>query len=202
MAKKPLSPTMKSILEYGPLAVFFVAFYMFKDQEISVMGQTYGGFIAATAVFVPVLVLATFVGWLLSSEISKMQVVTVVLVVVFGGLSVFLNDERFFKIKPTIIYLLFAAIMGFGVLRKKSYMETVLGQSLKMAHEGWMILARRITVFFVGLAIANEIVWRTQSTEMWVYFKTFGLPVAMFAFLISQYKVFGTYGDLDNRDDS
>ena len=65
-----------------------------------------------------------------------------------------------------------------------------------------MILARRITVFFVGLAIANEIVWRTQSTEMWVYFKNFGLPVAMFAFLISQYKVFGTYVDLDNRDDS
>jgi len=119
MAKKPLSPTMKSILEYGPLAVFFIAFYMFKDQEISVMGQTYDGFIAATAVFVPVLVLSTFVGWLLSGEISKMQVVTVVLVVVFGGLSVFLNDERFFKIKPTIIYLLFAAIMGFGLLRKK-----------------------------------------------------------------------------------
>jgi intracellular septation protein len=127
-----------------------------------------------------------------------MQVVTVVLVVVFGGLSVALNDERFFKIKPTIIYLIFAAIMGFGLLRGTSYMETVLGQSLKMSHEGWMILARRITVFFVALALANELVWRTQSTETWVYFKTFGLSLAMFAFLISQFKVFAKYGDLNS----
>ena len=178
---------MKNLLEYGPLAIFFIAFYLLKGQDVVVFGKTYSGFIAATGIFVPVLVLATFIGWLLSGEISRMQVVTVVLVVVFGGLSVALNDERFFKIKPTIIYLIFAAIMGFGLLRGTSYMETVLGQSLKMSHEGWMILARRITVFFVALALANELVWRTQSTETWVYFKTFGLSLAMFAFLISQF---------------
>ena len=198
MSKKPLSPLMKNLLEYGPLAIFFIAFYLLKDQDVVVFGQTYSGFIAATAIFVPVLALATFIGWLLSGEISRMQVVTVVLVVVFGGLSVALNDERFFKIKPTIIYLIFAAIMGFGLLRGTSYMETVLGQSLKMSHEGWMIIARRITVFFVALALANELVWRTQSTETWVYFKTFGLSLAMFAFLISQFKVFAKYGDLDS----
>ena len=198
MSKKPLSPFMKNLLEYGPLAIFFIAFYLLKGQDVVVFGQTYSGFIAATAIFVPVLVLATFIGWLLSGEISRMQVVTVVLVVVFGGLSVALNDERFFKIKPTIIYLIFAAIMGFGLLRGTSYMETVLGQSLKMSHEGWMILARRITVFFVALALANELVWRTQSTETWVYFKTFGLSLAMFAFLISQFKVFAKYGDLNS----
>lgn len=198
MSKKPLSPLMKNLLEYGPLAIFFIAFYLLKDQDVVVFGQTYSGFIAATGIFVPVLVLATFIGWLLSGEISRMQVVTVVLVVVFGGLSVALNDERFFKIKPTIIYLIFAAIMGFGLLRGTSYMETVLGQSLKMSHEGWMILARRITLFFLALALANELVWRTQSTETWVYFKTFGLSLAMFAFLISQFKVFAKYGDLDS----
>ena len=189
---------MKNLLEYGPLAIFFIAFYLLKDQDVVVFGQTYSGIIAATGIFVPVLVIATFIGWLLSGEISRMQVVTVVLVVVFGGLSVALNDERFFKIKPTIIYLIFAAIMGFGLLRGTSYMETVLGQSLKMSHEGWMILARRITVFFVALALANELVWRTQSTETWVYFKTFGLSLAMFAFLISQFKVFAKYGDLNS----
>ena len=198
MSKKPLSPFMKNLLEYGPLAIFFIAFYLLKGQDVVVFGKTYSGFIAATGIFVPVLVLATFIGWLLSGEISRMQVVTVVLVVVFGGLSVALNDERFFKIKPTIIYLIFAAIMGFGLLRGTSYMETVLGQSLKMSHEGWMILARRITVFFVALALANELVWRTQSTETWVYFKTFGLSLAMFGFLISQFKVFAKYGDLDS----
>jgi intracellular septation protein len=198
MSKKPLSPLMKNLLEYGPLAIFFITFYLLKDQDVVVFGQTYSEFIAATGIFVPVLVIATFIGWLLSGEISRMQVVTVVLVVVFGGLSVALNDERFFKIKPTIIYLIFAAIMGFGLLRGTSYMETVLGQSLKMSHEGWMILARRITVFFVALALANELVWRTQSTETWVYFKTFGLSLAMFAFLISQFKVFAKYGDLNS----
>lgn len=200
MSKKPLSPVMKNILEYGPLAVFFAAFLLFKGQDVVVMGETYGGFIVATAIFVPVLALATLIGWVMSGEISKMQIVTLVLVVVFGGLSVAFNDERFFKTKPTIIYMLFAAILGFGLLRNTSYMETVLGQSLKMSHEGWMILARRMTVFFLGLAIANEAVWRTMSTETWVYFKTFGLPLAMFVFLISQYKVFSTYGDLG--DDS
>lgn len=200
MSKKLLSPAMKNILEYGPLVIFFAAFYVFKGQEVMILGQSYSGFILATAVFVPVLVFATILGWFLSGEISKMQVVTVILVVVFGGLSVAFNDERFFKMKPTIIYLIFAATMGFGVLRGKSYMETVLGQSMKMTHEGWMILARRITVFLAALACANEVIWRTQTTELWVYFKTFGLPIAMFGFLMSQYKVFGTHGVSDKQD--
>jgi intracellular septation protein len=188
-------------LEYGPLIAFFVIYFLIKDDTITIMGADYSGFIVATAVFIPILVASTGLGWALSGEISKMQVVTVVLVVVFGGLTVFLQDERFFKIKPTMIYLLFAGILGFGLWRGTSYLETVMGANLKMERAGWMILTKRMTWFFLGLAVANEAIWRTQSTETWVMFKTFGLTVATFAFLMSQYKLFALYGDLDDKDD-
>lgn len=201
MSQKPLSPAIKNLLEYGPLIAFFVIYFLIKDDTITIMGADYSGFIVATAVFIPILVASTGLGWALSGEISKMQVVTVVLVVVFGGLTVFLQDERFFKIKPTMIYLLFAGILGFGLWRGTSYLETVMGANLKMERAGWMILTKRMTWFFLGLAIANEAIWRTQSTGTWVMFKTFGLTIATFGFLMSQYKLFAAYGDLDGKDD-
>ena len=201
MSRKPLSPTIKNLLEYGPLIAFFVIYFLIKDDTITIMGADYSGFIVATAVFIPILVASTGLGWALSGEISKMQVVTVVLVVVFGGLTVFLQDERFFKIKPTMIYLLFAGILGFGLWRGTSYLETVMGANLKMERAGWMILTKRMTWFFLGLAIANEAIWRTQSTGTWVMFKTFGLTIATFGFLMSQYKLFAAYGDLDGKND-
>lgn len=201
MSRKPLSPTIKNLLEYGPLIAFFVIYFLIKDDTITIMGADYSGFIVATAVFIPILVASTGLGWALSGEISKMQVVTVVLVVIFGGLTVFLQDERFFKIKPTMIYLLFAVILGFGLWRGTSYLETVMGANLKMERAGWMILTKRMTWFFLGLAIANEAIWRTQSTETWVMFKTFGLTIATFGFLMSQYKLFAAYGDLDGKND-
>jgi intracellular septation protein len=123
-----------------------------------------------------------------------MQVATVVLVVVFGGLSVWLNDERFFKMKPTIIYLLFAAVLGFGLLRGQSYLQAVMGEALEMTAEGWMILTRRLALFFAGLAVANEAVWRLMSTDAWVNFKTFGLTLALFAFFMSQAGLLKKYG--------
>lgn len=201
MSKKTLTPAIKNLLEYGPLIAFFVIYFLIKDDTITIMGADYSGFIVATAIFIPILVCSTGLGWALSGEISKMQVVTVVLVVVFGGLTVFLQDERFFKIKPTLIYLLFAVILGFGLWRGTSYLEMVMGANLQMQRVGWMILTKRMTWFFLGLAVANEVIWRTQSTETWVMFKTFGLTVATFAFFISQYKLFALYGDLDGKDD-
>ncbi|MEM6694364.1 MAG: septation protein IspZ, partial [Pseudomonadota bacterium] len=122
-----------------------------------------------------------------------MQVLTLVLVVVFGGLTVWLNDDRFFKMKPTIIYVLFAGILGVGLLQGKSYMQLVMDEMMPMKHEGWMILTRRLAMFFAGLAVANEVVWRTMSTDAWVNFKTFVLPIALFAFFMAQAKLFQTY---------
>src|SRR5699024_8659684 len=96
--------------------LFFVVFMLFRDDSIQVLGRDYGGFILATLVFVPVLVVCTLLLWRLTGKLAPMQVATLVLVLVFGGLSVWLNDPRFFKVKPTIIYLLFAAILGTALL--------------------------------------------------------------------------------------
>ena len=197
MTGKPVSPGLKALLEYGPIAAFFAGYVWLKDQTFTVGGTEYGGFIAVTAAFVPLLVICTLMLWRLTGKLSKMQVATVVLVVVFGGLSVWLNDERFFKMKPTIIYTLFAGVLGFGLLRGQSYLQSVMGEALEMAHEGWMILTRRLTLFFAGLAVANEAVWRLMSTDAWVNFKTFGLTLALFAFFMAQAGLLKRFGKDD-----
>jgi intracellular septation protein len=105
------------------------------------------------------------------------------MVIVFGGLTAYFNDERFFKMKTSIVYGCFAAILGVGLLRGQSYLQWVMGSALPMQNEGWMILTRRLVVMFLALAAANEFVWRTQSDEMWVKLETFAFPAALFAFL-------------------
>jgi intracellular septation protein len=122
-----------------------------------------------------------------------MQIVTLVLVTVFGGLTILLNDERFFKMKPTMIYALFAGILGFGLLRGQSYLRVVMGEMMPMDHEGWMKLTLRIALLFVGLAVANELIWRNLSTDTWVKFKTFGLPIIMFGFFMTQSGLLGRH---------
>ncbi len=191
---KPVSPMVKGVLEYGPVLAFFAAYVLLKDRTFVVGGEEYSGFIAVTAAFVPLMVICSGLLWKLTGHMSKMQIVTLVLVVVFGGLSVWLNDERFFKMKPTLIYLIFGGILGFGLLRGQSYLRVVMEEALPMQEEGWMILTRRVCAFFFGLAALNEIVWRTQSTETWVSFKTFGLTIAIFAFFMLQGKLFQQYG--------
>ena len=199
MADKQISPMIKGLLEYGPVVIFFATYVFFKDSVMTLGGQEYTGFVLATMVFVPLLIATTFIGWLLTGEVARMQVLTVVLVVIFGGMTILFNDEKFFKMKPTLVYLLFGSVLSIGLLQGKSYLSSVMGQMVDMAHEGWMILTRRITVFFFALAILNEVIWRTQTTQVWVYFKTFGLTLAMFVFLASQYKVMMRYGNFDDK---
>ena len=190
---KKINPMMKILLEWGPLLVFFVSYIWLKDKTFLLGGVEYSGFIAVTAIFVPLLALTTFLLYWLTGKISVMQIMTLVLVVIFGGLTIWLNDERFFKMKPTIIYLLFAGILGFGLLRGKSYLQLTIQEALPMKFEGWMILTRRMVVFFVMLAIANEVIWRTLTTGTWVKFKVFGLPIAMFVFFMTQGKLMQKY---------
>ena len=180
---------LRTALELGPVLLFFVAYVYLKDETFTVGGTEYTGFVAVTAGFIPLILICTGILWALTGKLSQMQIVTAVLVTVFGGLSVWLNDERFFKMKPTLIYLLFAAILGFGLLRGRSYLSLVLSEAMPLTQEGWMILTRRMAVFFAGLALANEVVWRTMSTDAWVNFKTFGLPLAIFVFIFTQIAV-------------
>lgn len=194
MAGRKINPWLKIGLEFGPILAFFVAFGRLKGATFTLGGTEYGGFILATALFVPLLVVTTLVLWRLTGRLSVMQIVTLILVIVFGGLSVWLNDERFFKMKPTIIYTLFAGILGYGLLRGKSYLALAMDEAIPLAPEGWMILTRRLAAFFAVLAVLNEAIWRTMSDQAWVNFKTFGLTAAMFAFFMFQSRVIERHG--------
>lgn len=199
MAGRKINPWLKLGLELGPVIAFFIAFTRLKDRTVDIGGTEYGGFILATAGFVPLMILSTLILWRLTGKLSTMQIATLVLVTVFGGLSVWFNDERFFKMKPTLIYLLFAGILGFGLLRGKSYLAVVMEEMMPLEYEGWMILTRRLTAFFAGLAILNEVIWRTMSDQAWVNFKTFGLTAAIFVFFLAQGGVFKKY-EVEDKD--
>ncbi|KGJ04125.1 intracellular septation protein [Paracoccus halophilus] len=192
-APRKINPWLKAGLEFGPLILFFVVFMRLRDRTVTLAGTEYSGFIVATLVFVPVLVLSTLALWRLTGRLAPMQIATLVLVVIFGGLSVWLNDPRFFKVKPTIIYLIFAGLLGFSLIRGRNWLELVMAEALPMRPEGWRILTLRMALLFLGLAIANEIVWRSMSETAWVNFKTFGLPAIMIGFFVANARLFERY---------
>ncbi len=193
MSDDKLPKWVKPLLEFGPVVAFFFAYMRMKEAVYTIGGSDYQGFIVVTALFVPLLLICTAVLWKLTGKISPMQIMTVVLVTVFGGLTVWLNDDRFIKMKPTLIYLIFGGILGVGLLRGQSYLRVVMQEALPMQDAGWMILTRRATGFFFSLAVLNEVIWRSFSTEIWVYFKTFGLTVALFAFFMMQGTLLAKY---------
>ncbi|MCK0149107.1 septation protein IspZ [Marivita sp. S6314] len=186
MAHRNVPQWVKSALELGPVIGFFVAYIYLKDEVFTIGSTDYDGFVIVTAGFIPVILASMGLLWWLTGHISRMQIVTAVLVVVFGGLTVWLNDDRFIKMKPTMVYLLLGGVLAIGLLRGQSYLRVVMGELLPMEHEGWMILTKRMTAFFFLLAASNELVWRTQTTEFWVYFETFVLTGALFFFFIAQ----------------
>ncbi|MCB4455249.1 inner membrane-spanning protein YciB [Leisingera sp. McT4-56] len=195
MAASKINPTLKMVLELGPIVLFFIGYLKLKDEVFLIGGSEYKGFIVITAAFIPLMVASTLALWKLTGHLSRMQFATLILVVLFGGMSVWFNDDRFIKMKPTMLYLLFGGLLGIGLMRGQSWLKVVMEELMPLKQEGWMILTRRLCAFFFGLAVANELIWRTQSTETWVYFKTFGLPVAMFAFFMFQGQLFQKYGD-------
>lgn len=184
MAERKINPILKQVLELGPTVVFFLVYMRIKDETYNLGGIDYSGFIVAALILVPLLLAAIFALWLLTGTISRMQIFVGIMVVVFGGLTAWFNDERFFKMKTTIVYGTFAVILGAGLLRGKSLLQWVMAEALPMKPEGWMILTRRLTGMFAALAVANEVIWRTQSTELWVKLETFAMPAALFLFLM------------------
>lgn len=190
---REINPILKQVLELGPTLAFFVLYIRIKDDTFTYAGTEYTGFIVAAVLFVPVLLVAMGILWALTGKLSRMQVFTAFMVIFFGGLTAWFNDERFFKMKTTIVYGLLALILGVGLLRGRSWLEFVMADMLPMRSEGWMILTRRLVMAFTALAIANEVIWRTMSTDAWVKIETFGFPLALMAFMMWQFSQLQPY---------
>ncbi len=186
-------PFSKLILEMGPLIIFFVCYYnapIPENLKNDLDEANLFKIIFATKIFVPAILVALFLGWFQTKKIAKMPLVTAILVVVFGGLTIWLNNPIFIKMKPTLIYLIFSAILGYGLLKKKIYLKILMGPAIPMNEEGWLILSKRFVGFFVLLAFTNEIIWRFFSQDFWVNFKTFGLPILLIFFMALQFNLF------------
>ena len=191
-------PFSKLILEMGPLIIFFVCYYNAPIPENLINDLDEANLfkiIFATKIFVPAILVALFIGWFQTKKIAKMPLITAILVVVFGGLTIWLNNPIFIKMKPTLIYLIFSAILGYGLLKKKSYLKILMGSAIPMNEEGWLILSKRFVGFFVLLAFTNEIIWRFFSQDFWVNFKTFGLPILLIFFMVLQFNLFNKYSN-------
>ncbi len=180
--KKQLNPIFKLVLDIGPLVLFFVANSRF-------------GIFAATGAFMVAVLSAIAISYVITRHIAIMPVVTAVIVLVFGSLTLVLHDELFIKLKPTIIYVLFGGTLLAGLALDKPFLSILFDQMFHLTEEGWRKLTWRWVLFFFALAIANEIVWRTQTTDFWVSFKLFGVVPLTFLFgalqmpLINKYSV-------------
>ncbi len=190
---RDINPILKQVLELGPPLVFFLIYLRIKEDTYVVGGTEYSGFIVATLIFVPILLIAMAVLWAMTGKLSRMQIFTAFMVIFFGGLTAWFNDERFFKMKTSIVYGMFAVLLGMGLLRGQSWLAYILNDAMPMRNEGWMILTRRLCAMFVVLAVANELIWRTMSTDTWVKIETFGFPIALIAFLFWQINALQSY---------
>jgi intracellular septation protein len=180
MDKTQPHPVFKLATELGPLFVFFVANWKFN-------------LFVATGAFMVAIVAAMIASYVVVRHVPIMAIVTAVIVLVFGTLTLVLHDETFIKVKPTIIYGLFAAILGGGLLFGRSFIAILFNQMFNLTPKGWRILTMRWALFFLGMAALNEIVWRTQSTDFWVAFKAFGaIPITMI-FAMTQMPVIKRY---------
>jgi intracellular septation protein len=165
---------LRPAVDYGPLAVFFVAYVGF-------------GLMAATAALIAASLIVLIPAWLLERRVPVIPVVTAILVGIFGGLTLWLQDETFIKMKPTIVQLLFAAILAGSVGLRRPVLKPLLGPMMPpLSDAAWRQFTLRYALFFVAMAGPNELVWRTQSTDVWVSFKVFGLSGLTFLFILSQ----------------
>ena len=177
---KQLNPWLKLALDLGPLVLFFWANSRF-------------GIFTATAAFMVAVLLALAVTYALTRHLATMPLVTAIVVLVFGGLTLLLQDETFIKMKPTIIYALFGAILLGGLWMGKPLLGYVFEQVFELTEQGWAKLTMRWALFFLAMAVLNEIVWRTQSTDFWVSFKLFGAVPLTLAFGAAQYPLLMKY---------
>ena len=180
MDKTQPHPLFKLATELGPLVVFFAVNAKFHLY-------------AATGAFMVAIVAAMIASYVVTKHIPMMALVTGVVVLVFGTLTLVLHDETFIKVKPTIVYCLFAAVLGGGLLFGRSFIAVMFDQMFNLTATGWRILTKRWALFFLAMAVLNEIIWRTQTTDFWVAFKAFGaIPLTM-GFAITQMPLIKRY---------
>jgi intracellular septation protein len=174
----------KLAIELGPLLVFFAA-------------NAAAGIYAATASFMAVTLVALAVAWWRYHKLPMMLLVSAAVVFVFGTLTLYLRDDTFIKLKPTIVYLAFAAFLGGGLLLRKPVLEILLGSVFNLTEPGWRKLTARWALFFIAMAALNELVWRNVSTDTWVSFKAFGFLPLTFLFALSQMPLMHRYADAE-----
>lgn len=180
---------IKFIVELGPLLVFFLV-------------NSHYGIFAGTGAFMVATVIALLASRVFLGRIATMPLVTGVFVLVFGGLTLYLQDDHFIKMKPTIVNGLFAAILAGGLLFDRLFLKIVFGDVMHLTREGWRILTIRWALFFVVLAVLNEVMWRLFSTDTWVTFKVFGIMPLTFVFAMAQIGVLKKYEDTTPRSDT
>jgi intracellular septation protein len=174
MNEKPkLGAGLKLALDLGPLVLFFAA-------------NARWGIFAGTAVFMVAILIALAVSYALTRRLPIMAIVSGIVVTVFGGLTLVLHDETFIKMKPTIIYVLFGGALLGGLALRKPLLARLFDAMFELDPEGWRKLTLRWALFFLALALANEVVWRTQTTEFWLGFKA-ATVVFTFAFAAAQF---------------
>lgn len=183
-----VNPLLKLALELGPLAVFFFA------------NSRYGIF-TATTVFMVAITISLIASWVLTRRLAIMPMITGVVVLVFGGLTIYLHDDLFIKLKPTIVNTLFGTILLGGLYFGKSLLGYVFESVFKLTDEGWRKLTFRWGIFFFVLAVINEIVWRNFSTDFWVSFKVFGFMPITLAFTLFQMPLITKHSLVDDDAD-
>ena len=176
------SPGLKLLIELGPLLVFFC------------VNAAYGIYAATASFMVVTLASLGFALWRYH-KLPIMPLVSGVVVLVFGSLTLYLRDDTFIKLKPTLVYLIFAGMLGAGFLFKKPLLELLLGSAFALSEEGWRKLTWRWILFFVAMAVVNEIVWRNFSTDVWVSFKAFGFLPITFLFALAQMPLIQRYSE-------
>ncbi len=174
-------PLFKVATELGPLLIFFAANAKFN-------------LFVATGAFMVAIVAAVVASYVVTKHVPLMAIVTAIIVLVFGGLTLFLHDETFIKIKPTIIYALFALTLFVGLLLGRSFIAIMFDQVFNLTPHGWRLLTIRWAIFFAAMAVLNEVVWRTQSTDVWVAFKAFGVIPITAIFAMMQMPLVKRYG--------
>lgn len=186
--KRPAPRWLAPLTDYGPLAVFFAA-YMLADLML------------ATAALMAATVVALGLSYGIARRVPVMAVVTAVIVGIFGGLTLLLQDETFIKMKPTIVQLIFAAVLLAGLALGRRPLKAVMGRALQLDDDGWRILSLRFALFFIAMAALNELVWRTQSESFWVSFKVFGLAGITVAFTLAQMPLIGRHQIAGEQDE-